>query len=102
LTQFPASIIYSIYYRKDDKIYRISEKGIWSEISLIQLETEIKKHTINDEKYTIIYHHIILNKLDYWFAKPDNINKDELEFWYSLGILPEEDYLILFNMMSSL
>lgn len=98
LTQFPASLIYCIYYRKEDEIFRIEEKGIWSEISLKQLENQIKNHILKDEKYMIVYEHHVLNKKDFWMAYPKKINQDELGFWHSYGLLSEEEYLCLINM----
>lgn len=93
MTQFPASIIYTIYYRKGNEIYRVSERKKWIEISLDQLEFEVKKHILRDDKYMIVHDHLLLNKMDYWTAFPEQINTDELEFWFTCGLLTEEEYL---------
>jgi hypothetical protein len=98
LTRFPASLIYYVYYRRKDKIHHIKEQGVWSKLTSKQLEREIKKHTLNDEKYFVIYEHIVLNKKDYWEAHPEKINKNELEFWYFYGLLTEEEYLCFINI----
>ena len=93
MTQFPASIIYTIYYRKDHKAYRIREGRKWTEITLDQLEAEVKKHVLNAEKYMNVHDHNLLNKMDYWTAFAEQINTDELEFWFTYGLLTEEEYL---------
>ncbi|MEX1030013.1 MAG: hypothetical protein WDZ91_08200 [Paenibacillaceae bacterium] len=100
MAQFPASLIYTIYYRKENKIYRMGEGRNRIEITLNQLEKEVKTFTLNAEKYMIIYDQQLLNKMDYWAEFPDKISTDELKFWHLIDLLSEEDYLCFFHMAS--
>ncbi|GGG17744.1 hypothetical protein [Paenibacillus abyssi] len=101
MTQFIMSVTHQMYYREQDRLYRIYEGAHWVEITQEQLTKDLLICKETGEKYMIVYDYVIMNKRDHWDAAPQKIDRNELDFWHLYGLLNESDYLHFINLIAS-
>ncbi|RRJ54829.1 hypothetical protein EHV15_35235 [Paenibacillus oralis] len=92
---FPLLLAYEIFYTESGRIYHLP--GERKRILLTEAEytARIQKYRDTKTEYMLLYDYMFVLKKDKWEAIPSEINIDEVEFYYQLSIINEQDYMKL-------
>jgi hypothetical protein len=89
---FPVIIAYEIFYFEEDRVYYLPGGKKRVLITHEEYYARIKEYRAKNIQYMLLYDYMLILKKDKWEAIPEDINIDEVELYYELGILGEEDY----------
>lgn len=92
---YPLLLAYEIFYFEDGQTFYLP--GGRKRVALSDEEYRAKIKELREQKiqYMLLYDYMFILKKDKWEALPSEINMDEVELYYELGILNEEDYMKL-------
>ncbi|MCM3130634.1 MULTISPECIES: hypothetical protein [unclassified Paenibacillus] len=91
----PMILAYEIFYFEAGKTYYLP--GSKQRILLTDSEYDIKIEELRHKEiqYMLLYDYMFALKKDKWEAVPSSINMDEVEFYYELSIINEEEYMLI-------
>lgn len=92
---FPLLIAYEIFYTEAGQVYHLPGERKRIPLTEAEFNAKIQEYRGNKTGYMLLYDYMFILKKDKWEATPSQINIDEVEFYYHLSILSEEDYMKL-------
>lgn len=93
LPQFPLLLAYEVFYFEAGQIYHLPGNKERILLSEADYNTRIENYRKNKTEYMLLYDYMFVLKKDKWDALPANINIDEVELYYELSILNDEEYM---------
>jgi len=95
IPEFPLLLAYEIFYTESGQVYHLPGDRKRIPLTNEEFETRIQNLRVNKAQYMLLYDYMFILKKDKWEAIPSGININEVEFYYQLSILTEEDYMKL-------
>ncbi|MEK5358077.1 hypothetical protein [Paenibacillus sp. FSL L8-0709] len=81
------------FYCESGIYYHLQYEQPKKEISFADFELLTQQFNQTNQKYMIIYDHLLALTKDKWDALPTQIDLNYLELYYQMGIFSEEDYM---------
>lgn len=92
---FPLLLAYEIFYIEAGQIYQLRGDKIRIPLTEKDFDTKVQKYRETKTEYMLLYDYMFILKKDKWEAMPSEINIEEIEFYYQLSVLNEEEYMKL-------
>jgi hypothetical protein len=92
---YPLLLAYEIFYFEGGQTYHLPGGKKRVALSDAEFAAKIEEFRKKKIEYMLLYDYMFVLKKDKWEAVPAEINMDEVEFYYELSILSEEDYMRL-------
>lgn len=90
---FPLLLAYEIFYFEAGHTFHLPGNKKRILLSEYEYNTKIEEYRNNKIEYMLLYDYMFVLKKDKWEALPAEINIDEIELYYELSILNEEEYM---------
>lgn len=92
---FPMLIAYEILYMEAGQIFHLFGNKQRLQLTEEEYNQKLTEFHSNNIQYMLLYDYMFVFKKDKWDANPTSIDIDEIEFYYNLSILNEEDFMKL-------
>ncbi|MGV2886170.1 hypothetical protein [Paenibacillus taichungensis] len=92
---FPLLLAYEIFYIEAGQVYHLPGEKKRIPLTEAEYNAKILDYRETKTEYMLLYDYMFVLKKDKWEALPSEINIDEVEFYYQLSILNDEDYMKL-------
>lgn len=92
---FPLLLAYEIFYTEKGQTYYLPGDRTRIPLSEAEYNAKIQEYRDTNTEYMLLYDYMFVLKKDKWEALPAQINIDEVELYYQLSILSDEDFMKL-------
>lgn len=90
----PMILAYEIFYFEAGKTYYLPGSKQRILLTASEYDKKIEEYRGKNIQYMLLYDYLFTLKKDKWEAVPESIDMDEVDFYYELSIINEEEYML--------